>query len=123
MSATLAPSVLSPNNPITPAAVEETFGKLGLKCPPGGLEDYTSLLTGIWEIWNKIEQMDDYVPPVDEERFPRTEVHRATAEENKTNAWAWKATVKDVKENDGLLAGKTVILKVRILLAAWGTVD
>lgn len=116
MSATLAPSVLSPNNPITPAAVEETFGKLGLKCPPGGLDDYTSLLTGIWEIWNKIEQMDDYVPAVDEERFPRTDVHRATAEENKTNAWAWKAVVKDVKENGGLLAGKTVILKDNVAL-------
>ncbi|KAH8887934.1 amidase signature enzyme [Thozetella sp. PMI_491] len=113
MSSTLAPSVLSPNNPVTTDSVLEAFAKLGVKPQDKDIDDYKSLLTGIWEVWNKVDQMDDYVPAVEEERFPRTEVHRPEGDENKWNAWAWKALIKDVsgKSKGGLLEGKTVCLK------------
>lgn len=58
--------------------------------------------------------MDDYVPSVNEERFPRNDIKKLGSDEdgNKYNAWAWQCTVKDSKANDGLLSGKTVCLKV-----------
>lgn len=114
MSSTLAPTNLSPNNPITPSSVPDTLAKLGLRCPEKDLEGYTSLLTGIWEIWNKVDQMEDYVPAVDEDRFPRKDIYRPEGKENESNAWAWKCTIQDKKaDGGGLLAGKTVCLKVR----------
>ncbi|WVQ85193.1 hypothetical protein IAT38_007358 [Cryptococcus sp. DSM 104549] len=120
MSSTLAPSVLSPNNPITSESVTSTFASLGLAAPDKDLGDYTSLLAGIWEIWNKVDAMEDYVPVVDEERFPRTEVKRIEGGEegNEANAWAWKCIVKDVtdKSKGGLLDGKTVCLKDNVTL-------
>ncbi|EIW73435.1 hypothetical protein TREMEDRAFT_67366 [Tremella mesenterica DSM 1558] len=116
MSATLAPSTLSPNNPITSQSIHDTFSSLGVKCPEGTEKDYTSLLTGIWEIWNTIDSLPDYVPVVDEVRFPRENIHRATGEENKSNAWAWKATVKDTQGTGGVLEGKTVCLKDNVAL-------
>jgi amidase len=117
MSSTLPPDVLSPDNPIRHDTVTEILEKLGVTVPPQDVEVYTSLLTGIWEVWNNVEQMGDYVPDVDEDRFPRQEVHRATAAENAANAWAWKCLIKDTKPNYGLLAGRTICLKVSALSA------
>lgn len=116
MSATLAPSVLSPDNPVTETSVDETLAKLGLKLPPDQAAEYTSFLKGIWEVWHKVDGMEDYVPSVDAERFPRLNVHRPTEEDNAANAWAWKVTIKDKENRAGLLAGKTVCVKVRCLL-------
>ncbi|KAL7420218.1 hypothetical protein Q5752_005185 [Cryptotrichosporon argae] len=114
MSSTLAPATLSPNNPITSADVTETLATLDIAVPAAHVGDYQSLLTGIWEVWHKVDQMDDYVPAVDETRFPRTHVHRPAADENEFNAWAWKATVKGAE--GGVLAGKTVCLKDNVAL-------
>lgn len=114
MSSTLAPKTLSPNNPITPSSVPDALSKLGVTIPDKDVEGYTSLLTGIWEIWNKVDAMEDYVPTVDETRYPRTDVARIEGgkEGNEHNAWAWKCTIKDTKGGaGGLLAGKTVCLK------------
>jgi amidase len=112
MSSTLAPATLSPNNPINRAAVTDTLAKLGLAARDRDVADYTSLLAGIWEIWNNVHEMDDYVPEVNETKFPRKDVHFPGKEENPANAWAWKVSVKDVNAKGGLLEGKTVCLKV-----------
>ncbi|WWC57819.1 uncharacterized protein I303_100354 [Kwoniella dejecticola CBS 10117] len=120
MSSTLAPSTLSPNNPITPQAVREILTN-NLKVPSTSaslseknVEDYTSLLTGIWEIWNRIDtEEEDYVPPVNEDRYPRKNIRKPEGEENKYNAWAWKVDLEDAqkKSGKGLLEGKTICLK------------
>lgn len=114
MSSTLAPDTVSDRNPISEKDVVSTLDSLGLKAKPQNLGDFTSLLTGIWEVWDKIEQMDDYVPEVDEVRFPRKDVHRPEGEANKSNAWAWKCHIEDTTDQsqNGLLAGKTINLKV-----------
>lgn len=112
MSATLTPATLSPNNPVTDASVPETLAKFGLSVSDDDAPVYTSFLKGIWEVWNRVDAMDDYVPAVDEERYPRQDVHRPSAEENPANAWAWRVRIKDTKQNKGLLAGKTFCLKV-----------
>ncbi|ORY30836.1 amidase signature domain-containing protein [Naematelia encephala] len=115
MSSTLAPSVLSPNNPITDTSVVEGLKSLGVNPKEEDLDDYTSLLKGIWEIWNKVDQMDDYVPVVDEEKFPRKDVHRPEGKENEYNAWGWKAHVAGTGI-EGPLKGKTLCLKDNVTL-------
>ena len=56
----------------------------------------------------------DFLPPVDYERFPRTDIVRPSPEDNPYNAWATKATVRSISEEatSGPLAGKRVVLKV-----------
>ncbi|KAI1343568.1 amidase signature domain-containing protein [Xylariaceae sp. FL0016] len=116
MSSTLAPDTISERNPIKLDTVTSTLASLGLKAKEKDLEDYTSLLIGIWEVWDKVDQLEDYVPSVDEERFPRTSVHRPEPAENPLNAWAWKCEIRDAsgKSKGGLLEGKTVSLKDNI---------
>ncbi|RDW85351.1 hypothetical protein BP5796_03676 [Coleophoma crateriformis] len=118
MSSTLAPSTVSERNPITEKDVISTLDSLGLKPNPKDIDDFTSLLTGIWEVWDKVNQMEDYIPEVDEERFPRKNVHRPEGQANAENAWAWKCEVRDVTDQSkgGLLEGKTVNLKDNIAL-------
>lgn len=119
MSSTLAPETVSERNPISEKDVVETLASLGLKAKPKDLADFTSLLTGIWEVWDQVDQLGDYIPEVDEERFPRKDVHRPEAKDNPYNAWAWKCDVRDTtdKSKGGLLSGKTINLKVS---ARWG---
>lgn len=111
MSAAL-PQTISANNPIDEQAVLDTLAELGVTLPPDEVAEYAVFLQGVWEIWNKIDNTDDYVPEVDLERFPRQNVHRPTPEENPTNGWAWRVTIEDKSGAGGLLAGKTVCLKV-----------
>ncbi|BEJ16963.1 hypothetical protein CspHIS471_0603640 [Cutaneotrichosporon sp. HIS471] len=110
MSAAL-PQSISPNNPIDDQAVIDTLADLGVKIPENEVPEYADFLKGAWEIWNKIDGADDYIPTVDLERFPREQVHRPSKEENPTNGWAWKVTIEDKQGKGGLLAGKTVCLK------------
>jgi len=112
MSATLAPKELSPENPVTEASVTDTLDKLNLTLRDDEVGDYTSFLKGIWEVWHRVDGMDDYVPAVDEKRFPRENVHRPTKEENASNAWAWKVHIEDKEKCGGILAGRTVCVKV-----------
>lgn len=112
MSAAVRPDSVSPTNPVTGTSVRDTLAPRGLSLTPAEEEDYTGFLVGGWEEWNKVLAMDDYVPPVDEKRFRRTDVHRPSAEDNPHNAWAWKARIEDAEARGGLLKGKTVALKV-----------
>lgn len=116
MSAAL-PQSISPNNPIDDEAVVDTLAGLGVKLPDSEVPQYATFLKGVWEIWNKIDGTDDYVPSVDLERFPRENVHRPSEQENPTNGWAWKVTIEDKQGKGGLLAGKTVCLKVVLPMA------
>lgn len=101
---------VGPNNPVTSTTLSSTLARLGVALPPAEIADYTALLAGAHETFQKVLDMPDYVPLVDEARFSRENVHFPSAEENPANAWAWKATVKSASL-EGLLAGKTVCLK------------
>ncbi|KAK7937703.1 amidase signature enzyme [Apiospora aurea] len=119
MSSTLAPEVTSERNPISEKDVIQSLESLKLKPNPEDVPDLTNLLTGIWEVWDKVDQMDDYVPEVDETRFPRKDVHRPEGQDHAGNAWAWRCDVRDTSpttKGTGLLAGKTLILKDNIAL-------
>ncbi|KAK4694105.1 amidase, partial [Phenoliferia sp. Uapishka_3] len=101
---------VGPNNPVTTATLSATLASLGVSLPPSELEAYTALLAGSHETYEKVLAMPDYLPPVDEDRFPRTNVHFPAKADNPSNAWAWKVSVKD-KTPEGLLKGKTICLK------------
>ena len=53
---------------------------------------------------------------MDENRFPRKNVHFPDRAQNSHGAWAWKCTVSDEVTNEGKLAGKTFALKDNVAL-------
>lgn len=131
MSVALPTSSRSPSNPVTASSVRDTLAPLGLAIAPEHEAHYTRFLSSLWEVWDAVDAMDDYVPGVDEGRFRREDVHRPSGDENPANAWAWRVTIRDQAPNDGPLKGKTVAIKVspapsvarprdRVLLAASG---
>jgi len=58
----------------------------------------------------------DYVPTVDETRFPRKDIHFPDQAHNSHGAWAWKCNVADERKIGGKLEGKTFALKDNIAL-------
>jgi amidase len=56
------------------------------------------------------------VPIVDEDRFPREDIHFPDRAKNSHGAWAWKCTVVDKRGEGGKLKGKTFALKDNIAL-------
>lgn len=82
MSSTLAPTITSERNPISEQDVLESLETLHLRAKPKDVPDLTNLLTGIWEIWDKVDQMYDTPacwapkyskagPPTQTPRLPR----------------------------------------------------
>lgn len=53
----------------------------------------------------------DYIPAVDEERFPREDIHFPEKSENSHGAWAWKCSIVDKQAKGGKLQGKTFAIK------------
>ncbi|RSH92516.1 hypothetical protein EHS25_008932 [Saitozyma podzolica] len=107
---------VSEGNPVTPDVLRSTLTSLSsepLQLRDEDIADYTAIMAGAHEVFQKIIDMEDYVPQVDLQRFSRLDVHRPDASENKTNAWAWKASIKG-DTSGGLLAGRSVCLKDNI---------
>lgn len=101
----------SADNPVTVADVERAICASGsdLRLDPSHLADYEAILAGAHEVFDKINNLEDYYPAVDRQSYPRTDIHCPSSEENPSNAWAWKARVEGT--GSGLLRGKTVCLK------------
>src|SRR5262249_7654493 len=55
------------------------------------------------------DRLDELVEPKLPVKYPRTAGQRPSAEENRYNAWAWKATIEGSR--GGVLAGKKVGIK------------
>jgi amidase len=53
----------------------------------------------------------DYVPVVDQVRFPRENIHFPQRSENVHGAWAWRCNIVDKKAKGGKLQGKTFAIK------------
>ncbi|KAJ4400373.1 hypothetical protein N0V91_008729 [Didymella pomorum] len=98
-------------NPVTTSTVDKLCAKLGVSIEEKEKEDYRRLLAIFHDASTQLMAMDDYVPPVDEERFPREEVHFPQKEQNLHGAWAWKCSIVDKHDNAGKLKGKTFALK------------
>ncbi|KAK3706519.1 hypothetical protein LTR37_012729 [Vermiconidia calcicola] len=96
---------------VTTQAVEDICKVFGITLKDEEKEDYRKLLAVFDESAQELMAMPDYIPQVDLERFPRNDVHQVPRERNTHGAWAWRCSIKDIQQNDGLLAGKTVVLK------------
>jgi amidase len=53
----------------------------------------------------------DYIPVMDEARFPRENIHFPERSANTHGAWAWKCNIIDKKSKGGKLQGKAFALK------------
>ncbi|KAI0696921.1 amidase signature domain-containing protein [Cytidiella melzeri] len=100
---------------ITTDVLQHTAGKLGVRVPSNVEEDFTALMSSAREAILEVVAMEDFVPPAELDKYPRMNVVRPLPEDNSYNAWATKATVPGADE--GVLLGKTVVLKDNICLA------
>ncbi|KAL4984739.1 amidase signature domain-containing protein [Aspergillus falconensis] len=107
---------INPSNPVTLDTLDSVAKSLGITIAESEKEDYLRLLAVYHESAEALMGLPDYVPTVDEERFPRRDIHFPTLEENPLNAWAWKCEIQDqnVSSTPGLLAGRTIVLKDNI---------
>lgn len=82
------------------------------------VEQYKTLLAVFHDACEELMKMDDYLPEVDLERFPRENIHYPAKEDNKLNAWAFKCDIKDLKyKGNGLLDGSKIAVKDCIAIA------
>ncbi|THX84553.1 amidase signature enzyme [Aureobasidium pullulans] len=103
-------------NPVTTETLEDLCSQLGVKIYGTEKEDYRRLLAVFHDASEQLMAMDDYVPPVDEERFSRENIHFPKKTENEHGAWAWKCTVTDKQPKGDKLQGKTFALKDNVAL-------
>ncbi|KAF5311550.1 hypothetical protein D9758_017935 [Tetrapyrgos nigripes] len=108
---------ISSGNPVNDSHLDSVLAKLGHTLKPEERGDFLTLLKAFHETISVVKDLPDYEPPTDLKRFPRENVHFPKAEDNDLGAWAWKFTAKDTQPNNGILAGKTIVMKDNISLA------
>lgn len=105
---------IDPDSNITLDDLHAQPAKLGVKLRPNEVDDYYKFLCAMDKSVKKILAMPDYLQPTDLERFPRKDIHRPKASDNKNGAWAYKVNIEDTKPNlskSRPLAGKTICFK------------
>lgn len=121
-------------NPVSADTVASLCSQLDVSIEEEHADDYRRLLAVFHDACEQLMEMDgmshyvdapaliethsatDYVPTVDEHRFPRKAIQFPDPADNTHGAWAWKCTVVDENQNDGKLAGKTFALKDNVAL-------
>lgn len=116
-------------NPVTVGTVDKLCSDLGVGLKDDEKDEYKKLLAVFHDASQALLDMEgtydpgfprgtfthtsvDYIPAVDERRFPRENVHFPSKEENSHGAWAWKCDIKDKEPTgSGLLEGKKFALK------------
>ncbi|KAL2829400.1 amidase signature domain-containing protein [Aspergillus cavernicola] len=106
------------SNPVTTETLDRVAESLGITIAENEKEDYLRLLAVYHESVETLMGLPDYVPQVDEDRFPRENIHFPDPSENQLNAWAWKCDIQDQKPpaEPGLLSGRTIALKDNIAI-------
>ncbi|KAF9818831.1 hypothetical protein IEO21_02487 [Rhodonia placenta] len=107
-------------SPITSEVLQQTAAKIGVRVPDSKADEFTEMLASARETMEQVMTMDDFMPALDMERYPRTGVTAVATEDNPLNAWATKVIVRNVNEDEvaaGILAGQRVVLKDNVCLA------
>src|SRR5262245_49876255 len=86
--------------------------QLGMNLSEDDVTFFLETMTGSVGAYALLDGISDNLPPV---KYPRSRGHRPEGEENKYNAWYYKAEVKGAPT--GKLAGKSVALKDNVCLA------
>lgn len=123
---------VSHGNPVTKQTVDKLCSQLGVSIEEQEKDDYRRLLAIFHDASEQLMAVEgslafihmgssgsltmdtDYVPPIDEARFPREAVHFPDKKENTHGAWAWKCNIADKRTNFGKLQNKTFALKDNI---------
>src|SRR5574340_793922 len=85
---------------------------LGFSLDAADLESYRAFMEPFLAGFRALESLPAALPPV---RYARRAGWKPSADENRFNAWNYKAGIKGAAQ--GALAGKTVALKDNIMLA------
>jgi amidase len=101
-------------NPVTSNTVDQLCSQLGMSIDAEEKEEYRRLLAIFHDASEQLMAMEDYLPSVDRERFPRENIHFPNKVDKTHGAWAWKSSIKDKEKNSGKLLGKTFALKDNI---------
>ncbi|MBI1214024.1 MAG: amidase [Alphaproteobacteria bacterium] len=105
----------SPSPAVATPTLDEikTIGReVGLTLSDSDAQSFIGLMAVGVGAYNGLAQMPDNLPPV---KYPRGKGERAKSDENKNNAWYWKARVEGAR--NGKLKGKTIALKDNVMLA------
>ncbi|PVI05517.1 amidase signature enzyme [Periconia macrospinosa] len=98
-------------NPVTSKTVDQLCSQLGVSIKDSEKEAYTRLLAVFHDASEQLMAMDDYVPLVNQERFPRENIHFPEKAENPHGAWAWRCRIVDQQSRGGKLQGKNFAIK------------
>jgi amidase len=108
----------SRDNPIRDGDVERLLEPRGLGINTDESKDYHTLLAAVHDCAEHVMSLPDYQPAPDLDRFPRTNVHVPSDEEQVFgHAWAHRFTLEGDKSKDSILSGKTLCVKDCIAVA------
>jgi len=96
----------------TPSELVAVGKQLGMNLSDGDVAFFLETMPGSVAAYGLLDGMADNLPAV---RYPRAPGYRPEGEENRYNAWYYKAEVKGA--STGKLAGKRVALKDNVCLA------
>ncbi|KZO98415.1 amidase signature enzyme [Calocera viscosa TUFC12733] len=111
-------AVLPPGTPITVQDVHDAAAQLGITISKKDEADFHVLLAALHEGAEALDKLEDDVPEVDLERFPRLGGHFVPPEENENGAWAYKVTIQAHPPITGPLSGRTICIKDNITIAS-----
>jgi amidase len=110
-----------PYSTVTAAQIQETAAHFGITVPSSDVDAYCVLISALDACVAQIDALEDYVPHLDLQRFPRVNIHTPTPTENAAdhNAWAYKVHIKSSFPADlaGCLAGLAVAVKDNVNIA------
>lgn len=96
----------------TPDQLKQVASDMGLSLTEADVASYLALMKPSIDAYNVVDQLPDNLPDA---KYPRAAGYRPPPEENKHNAWYYKARVEGARQ--GKLAGRTVVLKDNVMLA------
>ena len=92
--------------------LKKIASEMGLSLTESDVASFIALMKPTVEAYNVVDELPDNLPRV---KYPRAACYRPLPEENKYNAWYYKARVDGASQ--GSLKGKTVVLKDNVMLA------
>ncbi|KAH6974447.1 amidase signature domain-containing protein [Ilyonectria sp. MPI-CAGE-AT-0026] len=110
--ATLTTASDSNKTIVTVEKISHVLDKIGISLTPDESVQWHDIIASVQESIEIVQDLPDYFPPVDLDKYPRINVHRPRTHENEGNAWAWKSHIQG--KAGGPLSGVTFCLKDNI---------
>ncbi len=92
--------------------MREIVNNLHMSLSDADISEYLEIMEPYIQAYDVVDSMPDYLPQT---KYPRTPGYRPSPEENPLNAWYIKCEVRGA--SNGVLSGKSIVLKDNICLA------